>query len=164
MKKLTAVFLTAFLVVMTGAWACEFSTAALSDMTISKDKDGKEIASTFKPGDTIYARATVSGSMSKHTVKFKVTADDVKGMTKGETVKGSEMPVELASSGVAILTLPVPQGVMAGKYTVVADMVDEKGEVKGNKTASVTIDAPPAPAPAAPTSDDDASDDKKEDK
>lgn len=145
------------------AIACSFSTASLSDLTVSKDKDGKQAASTFKAGDTIYARATVSGSMSKHTVKYKVIADDVAGMKKGDTVKGSETAIVLESSGVAILTLPVPANIVGGKYTIVADMVDEKGEAKGSKSANITIEAGAAPAAPPAAADDKDVEDKKND-
>ena len=128
------------------ALACSVSTAKLSDLAVSKDKDGKQAATTFKGGETLYARATISDSISKHTVKYKLAADDVAGIKKGENIKGSETPIVLESSGVAVLTMPLPSNIVSGKYTIVADMVDESGEAKGSKSVNITIEAPAAPS------------------
>lgn len=122
--------------------ACNASTANMSSLKIAKDKDGKQEATTFKPGDTIYALATISNSPGKVTVKFRLKADEVAGTPKGEVIKGSEVPVELPSSGVATYSLPIPVGVSGGKYTLEVDMHNDAGEKKDGKTATITIDAP----------------------
>jgi hypothetical protein len=143
--------------------ACSFGTANMSSFKTSSDKDGKTETTSFKGGDTINARAEIANSISKVTVKFALTAEDVKGMTKGETVKGSEVKVDLPSSGTATYTLPIPVGVPGGTYKLSADMMNEAGEKKDGKTVNITIaqSAPPA-APAEKKADDDAED--KDDK
>ncbi len=90
--------------------ACSLSTANMSSFKTSSDKDGKTETTSFKGGDTINAQAVIANSISKVTVKFALVVEDVKGMTKGETVKGSDVKVELPSSGTATYSLPIPMG------------------------------------------------------
>jgi hypothetical protein len=134
------------------AAACSFSTANMSALKVSKDKEAKQETSTFKAGETIYANAVISNSMGKTTTKFTLKDD------KDTVIPGSEVKVDLASSGTAIYSLPIPTGVKGGKYTLTADMLDEKGEKKDGKTASITIEASPASSapPAATDEDSDA--------
>lgn len=155
------------------ALACNMSTANLSSLKTSKDKEGKQESTAFKAGDTIYGNAVVANSMSKVTVKYKLVADDVPGMKKGDTVKGSEVSIDLPSSGTANYSLPIPSGAPSGKFTLVADMHDEAGERKDGKTVNITIEGSSASTPAAkpPAGDDvddanstsDANDDDKSD-
>ena len=130
------------------AAACSFSTASMSSFKTSKDKDGKTESTTFKAGETLYANATITGSMSKTTTKVSMTDPS------GKPVTGSEVKIDLPGSGVAAYSLPLPMGAPGGKYTVTADFLDDKGEKKDSKSVSITIEAG-APAPAAPASDHD---------
>ncbi|HEV7645381.1 MAG TPA: hypothetical protein VGO50_15670 [Pyrinomonadaceae bacterium] len=141
--------------------ACSLSTANMSSFKTSSDKDGKTETTSFKGGDTLNARAEIANSISKVTVKFALVAEDVKGMTKGETVKGSEVKVDLPSSGTATYSLPIPMGAPGGTYKLNADMINEAGEKKDGKTVSLTLaqSAPPA-APAEKKADDDDAEDK----
>ncbi|MEQ1646374.1 MAG: hypothetical protein ABL959_23175 [Pyrinomonadaceae bacterium] len=153
--------LSIFLSLIVFAAACSFSTASLSSFKTSKDKDGKTEATTFKAGETLYANAIISGSMSKTTTKMYLHDE------KNTLVPGTEVKVDLASSGTAQYNLPLPAGVKGGKYTVFAEMLDEKGEKKDTKSVAITIEAAPAPPPSAnkdEDSDDSASDDAKDDK
>jgi hypothetical protein len=140
--------------------ACSFSTANMSSLKTSTDKDGKNASSNFKGGDTLYAQAEIANSMSKVTVKFALTAEDVKGMTKGDAVKGTDVNVELPSSGTATYTLPIPAGVPGGTYKLTADMLNDKGEKKDSKTATITVaqTAPVVPADHKGTDKDDDDD------
>lgn len=148
----TAIAIAAFVA------ACSFSTANMSSFKTSKDKDGKQEATTFKGGETLYANAVIANSMSKTTTKIYLQDD------KGKLVAGSEVKVDLPSSGTANYTLPLPAGVPGGKYTLFADMLDEKGEKKDGKSVAVTIEASEAPkANDADEDSDDKKDDKKED-
>ncbi len=135
------------------AAACSFSTANMSSFKTSKDKEGKTEATSFKAGETLYANAVISNSMSKTTTKIWLQDD------KGKAIPGSEVKIDLASSGTANYSLPIPMSVPGGKYTVFADMLDEKGEKKDSKSVAITIEAAPAPPPAA--ADDKDSDDDK---
>jgi len=139
------------------ATACSFSTANMSSLKSFKDKDNKTAASSYKAGETIYATAEISNSMDKVTVKYSLNDE------KGVAQPGSEIKVDLPSSGSAKYTLPIPEGFKGGKFKLTADMLNEKGEKKDSKSIDITIEAgaPPAAAPAAPASDDkDAADDK----
>jgi hypothetical protein len=140
--------------------ACNMSTANMSSLKVGKDKEVKTEAASFKGGDTIYGLAEISNSMSEVTVKFRLNAEDVKGITKGEVVPGSSVEVKLPSSGTASYSLPVPNGVEGGKYILTADMHNEAGEKKDTKSVNITIEGSKA---AAPTKSDD-SDDSAEDK
>ncbi|MEP6945241.1 MAG: hypothetical protein ABJA02_04935 [Acidobacteriota bacterium] len=130
----------------------------MSSFKTSKDKDGKQEASTFKAGDTIYANAVISNAGGKTTTRFYLVADaDSVAAKKGETVKGSEVKVDLPSAGTAQYSLPIPAGIPSGKFTLNAEMLDDKGEKKDSKSADITIEGSAAPA-AKTTSD--TSDDK----
>jgi hypothetical protein len=148
--------------------ACNMSTANLSSLKTYTDKDGKAESSAFKTGDVLNGRAQVSNNPGKVKVKFTLVADDVKGMTKGEMLKGSDVTVDIENDGIATYTVPVSAGFLAGSYTLNADMVNSEGAKKDSKTAKVTVTqiAPPAAATEDhKTGDKDADkDDDKDDK
>ena len=145
------------------AIGCSMSTANMSSFTTSKDKDGKQASTTFKAGETLYANAEIANSGSKTTTRFYLVADaDAPGVKKGETVKGTEVKVDLPSSGTAQYSLPIPAGIASGKFTLNAEMLDEKGEKKDSKSASITIEG--APASTAPANTDKRSDADEDDK
>lgn len=160
MKNRFFIYLTT-IVIAAAATACSFSTASMSSFKTSKDKEGKTESTTFKAGETLYANAVITGSMSKTTTKISMTDPN------GKPVTGSEVKVDLPGSGTAAYSVPLPMGAPGGKYTVTAEFLDDKGEKKDSKSVTVTIEAAPAP-PAAPAADDDAKHDtddtKKEDK
>ena len=87
---------------------------------------------------------------------MRVNVDDVPGMTKGDIVKGSEVTVDMDGDGTATYSLPMPSGVKGGKYIVTADMINDAGEKKDNKSVPVTIEAGSgSSAPPSSKSDDD---------
>jgi hypothetical protein len=139
--------------------ACSFSSANMSSLTTSTDKEGKTPATSFKTGDTLYAKAQISNNPGKVKVKYYWVAEDVKGSTKGETLKGSEVSVDIDGDKSADYSLPISPALSAGTYMLTADMLNDAGEKKGNKSVKVTI-TQTAP-PAAPANDDD--DDKDTD-
>ena len=138
--------------------ACSFSTANMSSFKTSKDKEGKTESTTFKAGETIYANAVISNAPGKTTTKIYINDD------KGKLLPGSDVKVELASSGVAAYNLPLPASFAGGKFTIVADMLDENGEKKDSKNVAITIEAGAPPPAAAPSSDDKDHDSDKDDK
>jgi hypothetical protein len=156
--KIIVTFL-AGIVLAFSLFACSFSTANMSSLKTSTDKDGKAESTSFKGGDTLNAKAEIANSLSKVTVKFALVVEDVKGMTKGETVKGSEVKVDLPSSGTATYSLPIPAGVPGGTYKLTADMLNEGGEKKDGKTVNITVAASAAPV-APKAGDDEDADDK----
>lgn len=124
--------------------ACNFSTANLSSLKVGKDKEIKTEAAEFKTGETLYAKADVANNPDKVKVKLYMVAEDAKGIAKGETLKGSEVTLEIPGDGYASYSLPVSPGIPGGKYKLHADMMNDAGEKKDSKTADVTIkqDAP----------------------
>lgn len=134
--------------------ACSFSTANMSSFAASKDKEGKQAATTFKAGETLYANAVISNSPGKTTTKIYLQDD------KGKTMPGSEVSVDLSADGTAKYSLPLPMNFPGGKYKLIADMLDDKGEKKDSKSVDLTIEAAPAAASTADDSGDDDTDDK----
>jgi hypothetical protein len=121
----------------------------MSGLKTSTDKDGKSESSSFKTGDTIYARATIANNPGKVKVKFTLMPEDVKGMTKGESIKNAETSVDLDGDGVATFSLPINPAIPGGTYKINADMINDAGEKKDSKSANFTVTA--APKPEQPT-------------
>lgn len=121
--------------------ACNVSTANMSSFKVGKDKAVTQESSSFKGGETIYGVATISNAPGKTTVKFYLAADDVAGMTKGDTVKGTDVDVVVPDGGgTATYSVPIPAGAPGGKYILTADMHNEAGERKDGKTVAITIE------------------------
>jgi len=129
----------AAVVLFTAAWACNMSTANISSFKTSKDREGKQESTSFKGGETIYGRAAISNNMGKVKIKLKITVDDVKGMDKGDMVKGSDVTIDMDGDGTGIYSLAVPVGVKSGKYILTADMVNEAGETKDTKSVNLNV-------------------------
>jgi hypothetical protein len=127
-------------IIMTAAWACSTSTANISSMKTGKDKDVTQSASTFKAGDTIYANAVVANNPGKVTVKMYITVDDAPGMTKGSTISNSEVSMPLDGDGTVRYNYPTLATTQGGKFTIVADMMDDSGQKKDSKSASITVE------------------------
>lgn len=132
----------------------------MSSFKTSKDKDGKQETTSFKSGDTIYANAVISNAGGKTTTRFYLVAEDAPGLKKGDTVPGSEVKIDLPSAGTAQYSLPIPAGMKSGKFTLNAEMLDEKGEKKDSKSSSVSIEGSPESAtkPADTTRDEKSTD------
>lgn len=162
MKK-TGLFLGAgVLALIIIAAGCSFSTANLSGLTTSTDKEGKTPSSSFKTGDTIYGIAKVANNPGKVKVKFYMTAEDVKGMTKGDTLKGSEVSLDVDGDASATFNVNVVPAFPAGTYKLNADMLNDKGEKKDSKSANITVtQVAPVAAPPAAADDEDAPADHK---
>ena len=118
------------------ALACKFSasTANISSLKIGKDKGVSTEASTFAPGDTVYAVATIGNAISKVKVKGRLVVEDAPGE------KGPEDTVELPGSGTATFTFTPPaSGFPAGKYKIEVIMMNEDGEQKDQKSTSFSV-------------------------
>ena len=147
-------------VVALAASACNFSfsTANISNFKAAKDKAGTQETTSFKGGESLHAKAVVSNA-GKVSVKFYLLADEVAGLKKGDVIPGSEVKVDLPSSGTADFDVTFPPA-WSGKYTVVADLLNESGDKKESKTINFTLDAGAPPPPA----DSKAGEDKAENK
>ena len=127
-------------VVLTVASACSFTTANISGLKLSKDKDGRNETNTFAPGDSIYARAAVSNVPSKVTLKFRLFTEDVEGQPKNSPVPQFDVSVEMPSDGVGTYSLTPPNaGWPVGKYRIDVAMLIESGEQKDQETTSFTV-------------------------
>jgi hypothetical protein len=158
-SNLLSVFLVT-LALFLATVACNWSTANLSSFATSKDKDGKQATTSFKAGDTIYATAQVSNNGGKVKVNLSVVAEDAKGLKKGETLKGSEVSLDIEGDQSAKYNLPLPEGFPGGKFKVVAEMLNDANEKKDSKSVDITIEAG-KPAETAPADDDKDSDGDK---
>ncbi|HEY0427791.1 MAG TPA: hypothetical protein VGC76_08410 [Pyrinomonadaceae bacterium] len=125
-----AVTFALFLIIAQG---CSFSTANLSSLKTYKDQAGKEETSSYKVGDTIYGKALVSNNPGKVKVKLSLAGP------KGETLKGSEVSVDIDGDGAASYSLPTGEGMPAGSYKLTADMINDSGEKKDSKSATITV-------------------------
>lgn len=125
--------------------ACSFSTANLSSLKVSKEKEAAAEASSFNAGETLYAKANVSNNPGKVKVKLYMVAEDAKGLTKGTTVPGSEVSLDVDGDGAANYNLPIEAGLPSGSYKLNADMINESGEKKDSKSAEVRIVGESAP-------------------
>ncbi len=128
--SVTVIFVLAMFLML----ACSASTANMSSLKTSTDKEGKSEAGKFKIGETMYGAATISNNPGK--VKVKLYLVD----PKGETIKGTDVSVDLDGDGVARYNLTLPEGMSAGKYKLNADMLIENGEKKDGKSVEVTIE------------------------
>jgi uncharacterized iron-regulated membrane protein len=142
------------LIVLTSAWACSVSTAKLSDIKTGKDKEVTQPASTFKAGDTIYANAAVTHNPAKVTVRMYITVDDAPGMTQGSTIPNSEVSMDVDHDGTVRYNFPTSVTTKGGKFMIVAAMIDENGQKKDTKSASVTVEPESSSEPTAATSTD----------
>ena len=131
----------AFTILTLVTLGCNFSTVNMSSLKTFKDEAGKTETTNFKAGETIYGKAQIANNPGKVTVKMSLTAEDIKGMTKGETINGSEVTVSLDGDGYAAYTLPIPNAAPAGAYKFNADVINDSGETKDSKSATLTITA-----------------------
>lgn len=124
------------------ALACNFSatTANISSLKLSKDRSGNPEANSFAPGDTIYAVATVSNSISAVKVRGRVLFVDVQGQQANSQVPELQTEVNLPSSGTATFHFAVSgTGWPNGRYRVEVTMFNESGQQIDQKTAEFTV-------------------------
>jgi hypothetical protein len=144
------------------ASACNFSftTASISSLKTASDKAGTQETTAFKGGESLHAKAVVSNA-GKVSVKFYLLADEVPGAKKGDVVPGSEVKVDLPSSGTADFDVTFPP-TWSGKYSVVADLLNESGEKTESKSVNFTLEAAAAAPAQGGAADDDNKDDSKD--
>jgi hypothetical protein len=126
--------------ILSAASACSFTTANISGMKLSKDREGTAETNTFAPRDNIYARASVSNVPSKVSLKFRLITEKVQGQPENAPVTQFDTTVEMPSDGVGIYSLSPPTaGWPAGKYRIDVTMHIESGEQKDQETATFTV-------------------------
>jgi len=120
-------------------FACNFSTAHLSEVKVGKDKAVSQESNTFAAADPIYAVATVSNAPGKVKVKGQFVVDDVEGQKTGP-VPGLEKTLDFDGSGTATFSFtPPPSGWPKGKYKIEVTLTDDKGAQKDQKSASFSV-------------------------
>lgn len=156
-RRSTLIGLTLLLVSVAG---CKVSctTANISSLNFSKDKEGKVQTKEFAPTDTIYARADVSNNPGDVTLKFSVFAEKVEGVADNTPVHSDS--VNVPGSGYGIYTLEPTNGWRAGRYRVEVAMMyngeqkDKKSDtftVKGGGGGGGGVSAPSPDTPPGPT-------------
>src|SRR5918999_4521694 len=109
--------------------ACSATTANISSLKVSSDEEGKNEATSFKPGDKVYAVAQISNNPGKVQTKFRVLYDNVEGQDSGTLVQGAEKTLEVDGSRPAIFSITLPgRGFLNGRYKVEVSMLTENGE------------------------------------
>lgn len=128
-------------VLLATALACNFSatTANISSLKLSKQKDASAETAAFAATDTVYAVATISNASEKLKAVGRLSAEQVDGLDAGP-IPGAETTLELPGSATATFTFTPPDGGWpAGRYKVDVMMLNESGEQKDQKSATFTV-------------------------
>jgi hypothetical protein len=127
------------LVALAAMTACSVSTAHLTDLSLSKDKDMSNPTTTFAPTDTVYAQSGVANTPSKVTLQWHFIAENVKGIPPNSLQKSNELSTDLPSDGTSSYSLtPPPSGWPAGTYKIVVDLMID-GTQKEEKSTEFTV-------------------------
>jgi hypothetical protein len=130
----------ALILVLTTTCGCEFTTANISSLKLTKDKEGTVETDTFAPGDTIYTKATVSNVPNPVKLTFRLVAEKVEGYPEQMPVPGAEASYDLPKDGWALFHVTAPtNGWPTGKYRVEVRMFTESGTQKDQKDAAFTV-------------------------
>ena len=123
------------------AAGCSFTTANISSLKFSKDKEGSVQTNTFAPGDIVYATTIVSNNPGKVTLKFQLIAEKVEGERENFHVTNLDTTLEVDGSKPATYFVqPPPSGWPAGRYRVEVAMLTERGEQKDQETGTFTVE------------------------
>ena len=93
---------------MAAVLACSATTVNISSLKLSSDKEGKNEAKSFKPGDKVYAIAQISNNPGKVQTKFRILYDNVEGETAGRLVEGAEKKLDVEGSRPAVFWITLP--------------------------------------------------------
>lgn len=121
--------------------ACNFSatTANISSLKVGKDADVKSESTTFAPADVMYGVATISNAAEKLKVTGRLVAEDVDGVPTGP-IQGLEKTIDMPGAGTAKFNFSAgPNGWPKGKYKMEVLMLNEAGEQKDQKSATITV-------------------------
>ena len=105
-----------------------YTTANLSDLKFGKNEKANPASTSFKPADKIFVVSEVNNTSSKHTVKFRLLFDDVKGQKAGAPIPGAEATVEAPGSSDVHFNVAIPGGFPPGTYRAEAVLLDEDGK------------------------------------
>lgn len=156
-NKINSIFALGILILALMACNFNFTTANLSELKFSKDKDASSPSTNFKPEDEIFAVTAVNNTSSKNKVKFRLLFDKVEGAQTGAVAYKLEKELEVEDSRQVWFTFSVPTGFVPGTYKVEAVLTGEDGKEIDRKTGSFTVaggNTDKTTKPAAPDSDD----------
>ncbi|HKV37798.1 MAG TPA: hypothetical protein VJX67_01190 [Blastocatellia bacterium] len=120
--------------------ACHFSasTAHIGSLKLAKDKAISAETNSFGASDTVFAEAVISNAPGKVKVKGILAVEAVEGQKTGP-IPGLETTLDLDGSGTATFNFSPPDnGWPQGKYKVEVTLLDENGEQRDQKAASLT--------------------------
>ncbi|MDQ4120166.1 MAG: hypothetical protein M3209_01705 [Acidobacteriota bacterium] len=116
------------LTLVTLACNASFTTANLSDLKFGKNEKAEPPSNSFKPNDKIFVVSEVNNTSSKHTVKFRLLFDNVKGQKAGAPVPGAEKALEAPGASAVHFSVLIPGGFPPGSYRTEAVLLDEDSE------------------------------------
>ncbi|HEX8396886.1 MAG TPA: hypothetical protein VF644_05640 [Pyrinomonadaceae bacterium] len=123
-------FLIAIGMLMLVSLACSasFTTANLSELKFGKNEKANPASESFKPADKIFVVSEVNNTSDKHSVKFRLLFDDVKGQKAGAMVPGAETTIEAPGSSAVHFSVALPGGFPSGTYKAEAVLFDADGK------------------------------------
>lgn len=128
-------FIISMLVLSAMACSFNFSTAKLDNARLATDEDGKNKASTFKVGDTIYAVMDLKSAPSDTKVEATWYIVEAEGFEPSTKINDEPVAVETGTGSVWFSLDTRVVGVTAGKYKVEISL---NGKV--DKTLEFTIE------------------------
>jgi hypothetical protein len=139
-RKTSRLMRAAALCALAALSACSFTTAHISDFSLSKDEAGKNPTTKFGPLDTFYARAVVSNVPSKVTLKWRFFVDKVEGQKDNSPLQDFDRSFDLPTDGQSTYHLSPPNaGWPPGTYRIEVGMFTDGGEEKDHKAASFSV-------------------------
>ena len=110
------------------ACSANFTTANLSELKFGKNEKANPASESFKPADKIFVVSEVNNTSDKHSVKFRLLFDDVKGQKAGAMVPGAETTIEAPGSSDVHFSVALPGGFPSGTYKAEAVLFDADGK------------------------------------
>ena len=121
------------------ACSFSFSTAHISALRLSKEKNGTAEVTSFGVHDPIHAFGEVSNAPGKFTVKWRLFIEKVAGEKDNSPIPSLDKQFDLPGSGTSNYDLtPGPEGWPPGKYRIEFSMLDENDK-KDEKSVSFEI-------------------------
>jgi hypothetical protein len=111
----------------------------INSMKIGKDEKVSKQEDTFKPGETLYAVAEVSGAGTGSKARFRIVYEDVAGQKFGEMVPGAEKILDVEGDNTATFFANLPGGFPSGRYSLQLRLADKDDNPVAGQSASFTV-------------------------
>lgn len=144
------------LVFIAAACNASFTTANISKLDFGKNQTAEPATTSFDVSDKIYAVATVSNTSEKLKMSFKVTAENVTGATKGQSIMDKSVDFEGARPIWLQFSVNAP-----GEYKVEAVLTDETGKELDKKAGTISVKGSAAPPATGVKKDEDTDEDSE---